>query len=336
MVIESVNHLEQAVKTKFTTLDLASEHVGYIVEALLYASLRGIDTHGVELAPFYFRELSEGRSKIRPKLEYDVSGSLIRFDADDALGIVAGVESIDKGVDLALSKGLSLVSVKNSNHYGAASFYTQRAANKNLIALSFCNADSLIAPAFGVDKILGTNPLSVAAPALNGDGFCLDLASSGMSYTKIKGMLEKGADIPKGYAIDANGVDSSESGLVSALLPFGGVKGQGISMIGTIMAGILNCMPLDNEMSHFYAEPFSEPRKTGHLFILVNPEYFCGAEYFKQQLQTYLDTIRNSKSRLKTSPVRIAGDLERKSYEERIVTGIPVTDSLRMFLGNAR
>lgn len=324
--------METRIQDVLSGMGLDSTHVKYIVEGLMMASLRGIDTHGVELLPVYVRELTEGRSNRKPNFGTERQGVILRLDADHALGLVAGRIAVEQGMDICRSEGLALVSVANSNHFGMASVYTLIAAKSGYVCLGMSHTDALVAPSNGAEKLLGTNPLSFAAPAMDNDGFCLDMASSQVSFSAVQACLKQNKPLQRGWAIDAEGHDSAESRQFYALQPVGGYKGQGIAMMVTVLAGILSGMPLDYEMLHLFSGPYDKPRLNGHFFLLINPEFFGGSEAFKRQNQSFIDRVRNCRRADKDIPVRVPGDMEADFEKERLSDGIPVSEALAAYL----
>lgn len=330
----SVDVLESNVMQVFRHAGLSEKHAAYVADGLLKASLRGVDTHGIELLPTYIDEIVAGRSKSNPNIVINQKGSILKIDADDALGLVAGGVAIERGLELCRETGVAVVSVANSNHFGMASVYTLTAARAGFIAIAMSHADALIAPFNGVEKLLGTNPLSFAAPAGGDDIFCLDIASSQVSFSKVQAYLRAGRPLEKGWAIDRAGNDSAETKEVHALQPLGGYKGQGIGMMVTILAGILSSMPLDYEMHHLFSPPYEKPRKNGHFFLILDIASFADKEMFCEQLQRFLNRIRASERVDEETAVVTPGDIEAGFEKTRVAEGIPVSDKLMEYFRN--
>ncbi len=216
--------LARAMSAALARRGLSPEHAGFVVDGLLTASLRGVDTHGVRLFPVYLAELDGGRAAARPEIRWERSARAFAvMDAGNALGLVAGRIACGEAVRLARANGLGGVAVKRSNHFGAASVYSLEMAREGAIGLAFTNSDALVAPAGGVRPLFGTNPLSLAALGEGSDLFCADLATSQVSYSKVKACRESGQPLAPGWAVTAEGRDAAEEpGLdVSALQPLG-------------------------------------------------------------------------------------------------------------------
>jgi ureidoglycolate dehydrogenase (NAD+) len=315
----------------FTSLGLCEEHVAILVDGLVVPSLRGVDTHGMRLLETYVNEVEGGRSKAHPNIAVARENkSALLIDADDALGIVAGMYAMKEAVTLARRNGIAAVAVKNSNHYGAASNYTLYASEQGMLGISVSNSDALVAPFNGINALFGTNPISFSAPAKERT-FCLDMATSQISYSNIKNCLETDRQLQCGWAVDTSGHDSAQSREVNALQPLGGYKGQGLGMMASILSVLLTDMPFDHELSHLYEAPYSEPRKVGHFFIAIDIEGFCKPEHFKMRLGRLLDTMTGSDTR-DDERIYFPGQKEIECRAHRALRGIPMLPGESRFI----
>lgn len=306
---------------------LSPEHAGFVTDGLIEASLRGIDTHGVRLFPTYLAELDGGRSRARPEMRWSGDRPAARvLDAGHALGVVAGRVACAEAVRLAREYGVGTVAVRNSNHFGPASCYTLEMARQGVLGLAMTNSDALVAPFQGVRPLFGTNPLSFAAAAEGDDLFCADLATSQVSYSKVKLRRERGLPLEPGWAVNASGEDASQaSEEVAALQPLGGAKGQCLGMMVEILCTLLTGMPLDHELSHLYVAPFDEPRRVGHLFLAFDVPAFADPGTFRMRLSGLLALVRDQPG-AGGERVLAPGDLESAAAAERRRHGIPMAD----------
>ncbi len=314
---------------------LPPEHAGFVVDGLIEASLRGIDTHGVRLFSTYLAELDGGRSRARPEMRWSGDRPAARvLDAGHALGVVAGRVACAEAVRLAREYGVGTVAVRNSNHFGPASCYTLEMARQGVLGLAMTNSDALVAPFHGVRPLFGTNPLSFAAAAEGDDLFCADLATSQVSYSKVKLRREQGLPLAPGWAVTASGEDAARmsggdaahaSEDVAALQPLGGPKGQCLGMMVEILCTLLTGMPLDHELSHLYVAPFDEPRRVGHLFLAFDVPAFADPGTFRRRLSALLALVREQPG-AGGARVLAPGALERAAAAARRRHGIPMTD----------
>jgi ureidoglycolate dehydrogenase (NAD+) len=329
MESRSVEELRALIGNALARRGVSAEHARYVTEGLLFASLRGVDTHGVRLLPTYLAELDGGRSRARPEIGWprQAGGSATRLlDAGHALGMVAGRIAAAEAVALAAAHGIGAVVVANSNHFGAASYYTAEIARHGMIGLAFSNADALVAPHHGRAPILGTNPLSVAVGGDGGELFCADLATSQVSYSMVKLRRERGLALEPGWAVGEDGEDSAAhpaEAPLAALRPLGGHKGQCLGMVVTILCSLLADMPLDHELSHLYAPPFDRPRQVAHLFIALDVAAFTDPQRFRARLSQWLGLLREQPAQDGGSVI-VPGDLEAASARRR-AGEIPLT-----------
>ena len=306
--------------------DLGQEHAGYVVDGLLEASLRGIDTHGVRLFPTYLAELDGGRARARPELRWSGERAARSLDAGGALGLVAGRVAADEAARLAQEHGVGAVSVRNSNHFGAASVYTLEMARRGVLGLSFTNSDALVAPHGGVRPVFGTNPISMAVRGAGDDLFCADFATSQVSYSKVKHHRAHGLPLEPGWVVEGD---------ETALKPLGGHKGQCLGMMVEILCALLAGMPLDHELSHLYAPPYDEPRQVAHLFVAFDVGAFRELGAFQGDLSRFLGLVR-AEPAVPGARVVAPGDLEMETAAERRLHGIPLEEEEWVFFEGLR
>ncbi len=295
---------------------LSGEHIAYVVDGLLEASLRGVDTHGIRLFPTYLAELDGGRSQARPDLRWSGERAARVLDAGHALGLVAGRAAADEAARIARELGVGAVSVRNSNHFGAASVYTLAMARQGVLGLAFTNSDALVAPHGGTRPTFGTNPISMAVQGEGDDLFCADFATSQVSYSKVKHHRAHGLPLEPGWVVE---------GEETVLEPLGGHKGQCLGMMVEILCALLAGMPLDAELSHLYTPPFDEPRQVAHLFIALDVAAFRAPAAFRADLSRLLGQVR-AEPAVEGERIVAPGDLETEAAAERRRHGIPLEE----------
>lgn len=307
---------------------LPDEHVGFVVDGLVEASLRGVDTHGVRLFPTYVAEIDGGRSRARPEMRWLGSASAARvLDAGHALGLVAGRVACDEAVRLARAHGVGAVAVRNSNHFGPASCYTLEMARQGVIGFCCTNSDALVAPFNGLRPLFGTNPISLAVRGEGEDLFCADFATSQVSYSRVKRYRDQGLPLEPGWALTPTGEDAAAAGLgaeAGALQPLGGYKGECLGMMVEILCALLAGMPFDHELSHLYATPYDTPRQVAHLFLAFDVPAFVDPAELQARLSILMGLVRQQPSR-GAEPVLVPGDPESAAMAERQRLGVPLS-----------
>jgi LDH2 family malate/lactate/ureidoglycolate dehydrogenase len=307
-------------------------------EVLASADSRGIDSHGVARLHSYFDMLGEGR--INPKPEITVVRSTLStatVDGDNGLGLVVGPQANRIAMDMAEKAGSGWVSVRNTNHYGIAGYYVLKALERDLIGWAMTNSTMLVAPLWGAERMLGTNPIAIAFPGKDEPPIVIDMATSAAAYGKIEIALRRGEPIPEGWAVDSQGRPTTNPNDMvdgGALLPLGsdrdrgGHKGYGLAIMVDVLCGALsgaNWGP--------FAPPFALrqeiPKRSvgkgiGHFFGAMRIDGFMDGDSFKRQIDDYIRVFRATKPAPGTNGPLIPGDPEREMEQVRRKKGVPL------------
>lgn len=307
-------------------------------EVLNMSDRRGIDSHGVARLHTYYELLAVGRINPKPNIKIvRERKSVCTVDGDNGLGLVVGPKANDIAMDKASQHGSGWASVCNTNHYGIASYYCFKALERDMIGWSMTNTTALVTPIFGAERMLGTNPISIAFPGLKNLPVVIDLATSAAAYGKVEIAKRKGKPIPRGWIIDKNGEMSTNPGDVlegGALLPLGserelgGHKGYALSAMVDILTSVLsgaNWGP--------FAPPFtvrqeipsrSVGKGIGHFFGAMEIDGFMDVNEFKKRIDDWIEVFRNSKPTKGNAAVLIPGDPEHELEAIRKKEGIPL------------
>lgn len=339
--------LEDFSTETFMYFGIPEKDARLAAEVLSTSDRRGIDSHGVARLHTYFDMLTLGRINPKPNIKIARERkSVATVDGDNGLGLVVGPKANDIAMDKASQHGSGWVSVCNTNHYGIAGYYSLKALERDMIGWSMTNTTKLVAPLWGAERMLGTNPIAIAFPGLKNPPVVIDLATSAAAYGKIEIAKRKGASIPKGWIINSKGemttnpMDMIDGG---ALLPLGserelgGHKGYALSAMVDILTSVLsgaNWGP--------FAPPFalrqeipsrSVGKGIGHFFGAMEIDGFMEVEEFKKRIDEWIEVFRATKTGGPEVKVLIPGDPEREEEVKREKTGIPllkaVVDDLR-------
>jgi L-2-hydroxycarboxylate dehydrogenase (NAD+) len=307
-------------------------------EVLACADLRGIDSHGVARLHTYFDMLSEGR--INPKPEIKVVRSTLStatVDGDNGLGLVVGPEANRMAMDMAEKAGSGWVSVCNTNHYGIAGYYVLEALERDLIGWAMTNSTKLVAPLWGAERMLGTNPISIAFPGKEEPPIVIDMATSAAAYGKIEIARRRGEPIPEGWAIDNEGratTNPDDMIAAGALLPLGsdrergGHKGYALAIMVDVLCGALsgaNWGPFTPPFALRQEIPKRSVGKgIGHFFGAMRIDGFMDSDSFKRQIDDYIRVFRATKPAPGTNGPLIPGDPEREMEQLRREKGVPL------------
>lgn len=307
-------------------------------DVLACADLRGIDSHGVARMYSYFGMLSEGHINPKPKVKTVCStASTATVDGDNGLGLVVGPHANRIAMDMAEKAGSGWVSVCNTNHFGIAGYYVLQALERDLIGWAMTNSTKLVAPLWGAERMLGTNPIAIAFPGKEEPPIVIDLATSAAAYGKIEIARRKGEPIPTGWAINREGHNTTNPEELidgGAMLPLGserergGHKGYALAMMVDILCG-----PLSGANWGPFAPPFALrqdiPKRSvgkgiGHFFGAMRIDGFIDADEFKRQIDDYVRVFRATKPAPGTNGPLIPGDPEREAEQARRKNGVPL------------
>jgi ureidoglycolate dehydrogenase (NAD+) len=311
----------------FLSLNVNKDSAKHVTASLIQTSLRGTDSHGINLFPHYVRAVKSGRINSSPNFSIkNTAVSTCKLDADHSFGHHSGVVAIDKAMEMANNSGIGAVTVSNSTHFGAASYFSLYAAEKDYIALSFTNADALVKAYGAREAFFGTNPICFAAPMLNEAPVCLDMATSQVAWNRIKNARESNEKIPESWSYDGQGLPVTDPHKARSLEPAGLYKGFGLGMMVDILCALLSNSPISKALLPMYDSPIEAKRYISHFFIAIDIEKFIALELFKENLQNMVESIRAMAPLSVNQPVMVPGDPEKKTEIERRSSGIPTAD----------
>jgi L-2-hydroxycarboxylate dehydrogenase (NAD+) len=307
-------------------------------DVLASADLRGIDSHGVARLHSYFGLLNEGLINPKPKIATVRSTlSTATIDGDNGLGLVVGPKANRIAMDMAEKAGSGWVSICNTNHFGIAGYYVLQALERDMIGWAMTNSSKLVAPLWGMQRMLGTNPIAIAFPGKEEPPIVIDMATCAAAYGKIEMARRRGESIPLGWAIDNQGRDTTNpddpvNG--GCLLPLGsdrergGHKGYGLAVMVDVLCGVLsgaNWGPFAPPFALRQEIPTSSVGKgIGHFFGAMRIDGFIDADDFKRQIDDYVRVFRATKPAPGTNGPLIPGDPERQAERERRKNGVPL------------
>jgi LDH2 family malate/lactate/ureidoglycolate dehydrogenase len=337
-----VERLHEFSTRVFMHFGVPADDARQAADVLAVSDLRGVDSHGVARLHTYFDMLTLGRINPRPdvRIVRELPGTAT-VDGDNGLGLVVGPKANAIAMDKACAVGSGWVSVRNTNHFGMAGYYTLQALKRDLIGWAMTNSTKLVAPLWGAERMLGTNPLAVAFPGHEEPPVVIDMATSATAYGKIEIALRAGKDIPEGWALDRDGRPAARPQQMidgGALVPLGGDRDHGghKGYCLSAMVDILSCVLSGANWGPF-APPFalrqeipsrSVGKGIGHFFGALRIDGFIDPDEFKRQIDEWVRVFRATKPAPGSPGVVIPGDPERLAEAERRVTGVPVASAV--------
>jgi len=309
---------------------MSEEDAKITADVLISSDKRGIASHGVARLKRYTDGIKKGVMK--PKANFEIlkeTNNTLLVSGNDGLGQPVTYKVMKLVIEKAKKNNVAFAAIRNSNHYGIAGYYSMMALRENLIGISMTNSFPLVVPTYGKNALLGTNPISVAAPSNKEIPFLLDMATSTVPRGKLEVYDRQGKKIPDFWATDTTGHPTDDPGLVlnnvknklgGGLLPLGGAteetgghKGYGLAMIVEILTGILS----GGAFGPFvYGKP-NEPANVCHFLGAINIEAFIPLDEFKNALDSLISILHNSEKAEGQQKISIHGEKEFKRENEQ-------------------
>jgi LDH2 family malate/lactate/ureidoglycolate dehydrogenase len=322
------DRLQRFAAEVLEAVDVLPEHALVTARRLVEADLRGRSGHGLIRLPQYVPRIEAGGINVRPVItltrETPVSALV---DGDNGLGQVVMTTAVETAIEKATTVGLAWVGTVRSNHAGAAGVYTSMALRHDLIAIYLAVASANVMPPWGGrDRLLGTNPISIAIPAGEEIPFQLDIATTVASHGTIKVLAQAGEPMPEGWVVDLEGnpildPHRADEGI---LLPIGGYKGSGLNIAIGLLAGVLNDAAFGAEVIDHRAVP-GVAANTGQAILVLRPDLFRDLAGFKQAMDQHLRALRASGP---PGSVHLPGQGAAQVEAEGRSAGIDVSDTL--------
>lgn len=337
---------EDFITEVFVKAGVPREDAGICADVLLESDRRGIESHGCNrFKPIYIDRIEEGI--LNPRTEFEIvkeSETTAVADGHNGMGMVIGCKAMNLAIEKAKKYGMGMVAVRNSTHYGIAGYYASMCTKNNMIGITGTNARPSIAPTFGVENMLGTNPLTFGIPTDEAFPFLLDCATSISQRGKIEFYARNGQSTPKGMVIGRDGSALTDSEQIlddlnnekAALAPLGGIgeelggyKGYGYAAVVEILSAALQSGSYLKMLTGKDESGNKIPYPLGHFFIAINTEAFLGAEVFRKTAGSILRELRGSQKAPGQERIYTAGEKEHEIWEYRKDKGVPIGEAVQ-------
>jgi L-2-hydroxycarboxylate dehydrogenase (NAD+) len=345
MVWVDFNIMESFMKDVFVGIGVPAEDAAICANILIEADKRGIDSHGINrLKAIYYDRIKDGIQFPVTNFEIVREGPTTAvIDGHDGMGHVIGYRAMTMAIEKAKKFGMGMVAVRNSTHYGIAGYYATMATEAGMIGMTGTNARPSIAPTFGVENMLGTNPIVFGMPTDEAFPFVIDCATSITQRGKIEVYDKLGKDLPIGWVIDEQGNPRTDTHEVlkdlvkgtAALAPLGGIgeelggyKGYGYATVVEILSAALQGGSFLKMLLGF-EDGKKVPYHLGHFFMAVDITAFTELAAFEKTTGDILRELRASKKAPGHDRIYTAGEKEFLAYEERKDKGVPVNVELQ-------
>ncbi len=337
--------VEKFIVEVFKKIGVPEPDAKICADVLITADKLGIDSHGVNrLKPIYYDRIKAGIQNAVTNFEIvRETPTTAVIDGHDGMGMVIAARANQMAIDKARELGLGMVAVRNSTHYGIAGYYPLKAVEQGMIGITGTNARPSVAPTFGVENMLGTNPLTFGIPTDEEFPFLLDCATSVSQRGKIEVYERLGKDLPPGWVIDQEGNSRSDTVQVlddlvtgkAALTPLGGIgeegagyKGYGYATVVEILSAALQSGPFLKMLSGLSGGK-KVPYHLGHFFIAINISFFTELDEFKKITGEILRALRASRKAPGQPRIYTAGEKEYETWLSRKNRGVPINRSVQ-------
>jgi LDH2 family malate/lactate/ureidoglycolate dehydrogenase len=341
MVYISRRALEELCAGVFSSLGLSRKDAEDSAEILVSADARGIRSHGVARIKRYADGVRAGhiRGDVRPAVLRETPVSLV-LDAQGGMGLSLSKHSMEKVIAMARDRGVGICSIRNSNHFGIAGYYSEMAARRDMIGIAMTNTAALGVPTFAREAMFGTNPIAFAVPGQGKDLFSLDMATTTVTRGKIEVAAREGTPLSPGWAVGTGGLATADAARLledmlykrgGGLLPLGGEgtalgghKGYGLAVMVDILCavssgGVFGGAVMDSEISS---------ARVCHFFMALRIDLFRDPEDFKRDISRMLGELRSLKPAEGARRVCYAGLLEQEAEARSEYEGVPLTEEV--------
>ncbi|MBP3736294.1 MAG: Ldh family oxidoreductase [Lachnospiraceae bacterium] len=338
--------MERFLKDAFAGYGVPAEDAAICADVLLESDRRGIESHGCNrFKPIYIDRIKKGTLKAVTRLEIlkETETTLV-MDAHDGMGMVASYRMMEKLIDQAKAHGMAGGAITNSTHYGIAGYWSTMASKEDLIGITGTNARPSTAPTFGVENMMGTNPLTFALPTDEPFPFSFDCASSIVQRGRIEYYARNGRPTPPGMVVGNDGQPMTDSEEIltaltkseAALAPLGGIgdemcgyKGYGFAATVEILSAALTGGPFMKALTGVDENGNPRMYRLGHFFFVIDPAFFMGRDVFKKTAGDICRALRASKKAPGHDRIFTAGEKEYLAWLERKDRGVPVGESVQ-------
>jgi L-2-hydroxycarboxylate dehydrogenase (NAD+) len=337
--------MEKFMVDVFMGVGVPEEDARICAGVLITSDKRGIDSHGIgRLKTIYYDRILLGIQS--PAKNFEIvreSPTTAVIDGHDGMGMVISKKSMEMAIEKSRTYGMGMVTVRNSTHYGIAGYYALMAADAGMIGITGTNARPSVAPTFGVENMLGTNPLTFGLPTDEEFPFVLDCATSLTQRGKIEVYDRAEKTLPEGWVIGQNGKTRTDTRQIledlvngtAALTPLGGIgeetagyKGYGYSTVVEILSSALQGGSFLKMLSGYH-DGKRVPYHLGHFFIAIDVSAFIELDRFKKTAGDILRELRASKKMPDAERIYTAGEKEHLAWLERKKKGVPLNKKLQ-------
>ncbi len=307
----------------FIRVGVPAEDAEIEAELLVWANLRGVDSHGVLRIPWYLELIDKGEMKTRPKIQTlkETPATLV-IDADYALGPVVTTWAMRQVMAKAEAVGIGWGFIKNTTHQGAMGYYPLMAAQRGMAGLAFVCSPPNMAPYGASAAGVHNSPIALCVPGKNCRPLLLDMATSVAAGGKLRLAKDRGTPLPVGWALDANGKPATDAHSAVVLLPFGGPKGSGLALMFECLSSLMVGDPLLEPALD--KQPGAHRHRQHGVVAAINIAMYTDVETYRKHVDGVIAGIKNLPRAEGCSEILVPGEIEDRLFDERVEKGIPL------------
>lgn len=318
------SYLRQITAQLAEHVGVSADDAGIFSRALVDADVHGVSTHGVSRLNIYLERISAGLIDPAAKLVADrAHGSVLALDAGNGLGQVQAMKALRLLMPLAKTNGVAAATIRNSQHFGAVSYYCNHAAEHGMILLAMTNCEPAMSPTGGYEPFFGTNPIAASFPRKDGTPIKVDLATSIVARGNIIAANKKKAPIPEGWALSRSGeptTDAAEA-LLGTVQTMAGHKGYALALMVEVFSGVLSGAAIGSDIGSMYKN-FDRKQDVGHFFCLFDISAFMDESRFDDRMSSMVERLKANKLRRGADEILIPGERSARAAAENEHNGI--------------
>ena len=300
-----------------------------LADALVDADVHGTSTHGVSRLNIYIRRIQKGLINPKAKLVIERRlGGTLAVDANNGLGQVQAVKTLEKLIPKAKRNGVAAATLRNSQHFGALSYYCNKAAAQDMILFATSGCEPAMSPEGACQAFFGTNPLAASFPTGKGFPIKVDLATSVVARGNIIAAQKRGQPIPPGWALTVDGEPTTDAAaaLAGTVLTMAGHKGYALALMVEVFASVLSGAAVGPAIGSMYKN-MDRKQDVGHFFFLLDIAAFMDAAEFKQRMDKAIDDIKGCRKRPGVTEILVPGERSHQKAQQNLAQGISLDDA---------
>ncbi len=310
---------------------ISAPDANILAESLVDADVHGTSTHGITRLNIYLRRVQKGL--INPHAELVVErrrGGTLALDAGNGLGQVQAMKALEMLIPRARENGIAAATIRNSQHFGALSYYANKAAQQDMILLVTSNCEPAMSPEGACQAFFGTNPIAASFPTGKGWPVKIDLATSIVARGNIVAAQKRGEAIPAGWALTSEGEATTDAAtaLAGTVLTMAGHKGYALALMVEIFSSVLSGAAIGSSIGSMYKN-MDRKQDVGHFFCLLDIAAFMDVAEFKQRLDETIDQIKGCRKRPGVKEIKVPGEGSYLRAQASLARGIPIDEATR-------